>query len=256
MLRDIHRQQFASNERVQSGHQRHLDDLVRQRDEALTRRRWWRWLRLAFAVWRDRRDSPRLPGGTAAGGDRGAALAAGMNGERTAAVEFGQALDDDWVMLRGYVNRRGEIDQVLLGPRGLFAIEVKHWNATVHCDGDVWRYDKYDRYGNLVKQDTMADAKGRSPSRQVNEPANELQKFLASRDQRIKIERVVLFTHPKSVIGSRRNMTVHVSDSTGDILKLVRGTSPFLDGAKVSRIENLIAKDHRYHESRRRPRAT
>ena len=59
------------------------------------------------------------------------------------ATELGRALDDDWTLLRGYRNRRGEIDQLLLGPRGLFAIEVKNLNATVTVDGDRWRADKY-----------------------------------------------------------------------------------------------------------------
>jgi len=35
--------------------------------------------------------------------------------------------------------RRGEIDHLLLGPLGLFAIEVKSINATVHIDGDRWQ---------------------------------------------------------------------------------------------------------------------
>jgi hypothetical protein len=28
---------------------------------------------------------------------------------------------------------------------------VKNINATVHIDGDRWRADKYDNYGNLVE---------------------------------------------------------------------------------------------------------
>ena len=55
------------------------------------------------------------------------------------ATELGRALDDGWTLLRGYRNRRGEIDQLLLGSRGLFAIEVKNLNATVHVDGDRWQ---------------------------------------------------------------------------------------------------------------------
>ena len=67
------------------------------------------------------------------------------------AAELGRLLGDSWTLFRGYRNRRGEIDHLLLGPRGLFAIEVKNLNATVHIDGDRWRADKYDRYGNLVE---------------------------------------------------------------------------------------------------------
>jgi hypothetical protein len=34
--------------------------------------------------------------------------------------------------------------------RGLFAIESKDHNATVHCDGDRWWSTKTDEYGNPV----------------------------------------------------------------------------------------------------------
>jgi hypothetical protein len=108
---------------------------------------------------------------------------AGIAGEQLVATELGRALDDDWTLLRGYRNRRGEIDQLLLGPRGLFAIEVKNLNATVHVDGDRWRADKYDNYGNLVEQRPIADRMGRSPSVQLNEPADDLERFLAERGQ-------------------------------------------------------------------------
>ena len=74
-----------------------------------------------------------------------------MEGERLAAVAFGRVLGDDWALLRGYRNTRGEVDQILIGPAGFLAVEVKHRNATVHVNGDHWTFDKYDRYGNHVE---------------------------------------------------------------------------------------------------------
>ena len=65
-------------------------------------------------------------------------LTAGVAGEQQVAAQLGRVLGDEWTLLRGYSNRRGEIDHLLLGPRGLLAIESKHRNATVHCDGDTW----------------------------------------------------------------------------------------------------------------------
>ena len=63
---------------------------------------------------------------------------AGIAGEQLVASGFGRVLNDEWTLIRGYRNRRGEIDHLLLGPRGLAAIEGKHRNALVHCDGDHW----------------------------------------------------------------------------------------------------------------------
>jgi Nuclease-related domain len=106
-----------------------------------------------------------------------------LSNHQLIAVELGRALDDDWTLLRGYRNRRGEIDHLLLGPRGLFAIEVKNINATVRIDGHRWRADKYDNYGNLVEQRPVTDRTGRSPSEQLNEPAGELELFLRARPE-------------------------------------------------------------------------
>jgi hypothetical protein len=40
-------------------------------------------------------------------------LIAGIEGERLVAAGLGRALDDDWTLLHGYRNRRGEIDHLI-----------------------------------------------------------------------------------------------------------------------------------------------
>ena len=156
-------------------HEASLRRARRARDQARARRQWLSWLRLALAARRERRQAPRPPallaGGRAGGRDidREEILAAGLAGEELVATGLGRKLDDEWTLIRGYRNRRGEIDDLLLGPRGVVAIEVKYRNATVHCDGDDWRFDKYDNYGNLREQGRLADGGGRSPSVQLNE---------------------------------------------------------------------------------------
>ena len=226
MLSDATRRRQGAERRMLSVYE---DELVRyrarvqsirvSRDRARARHAWWTWLTLSVGVWREKRRIPRPPlpaAGHAAGrasqaGQAGQAtdqeerIRAGIAGENQVATEFGRLLDDTWTLLRGYRNRRGEIDHLLLGPRGLFAIEVKNLNATVHVDGDRWRADKYDRYGNLVEQRVIADRMGRSPSVQLNEPADDLERFLAGRGQPAEVQRVVILTHPRSRLGTVRN---------------------------------------------------
>jgi Holliday junction resolvase-like predicted endonuclease len=45
-------------------------------------------------------------------------------------------LDDAWVMIRGYRNRRGETDHVLVGPGGVWAVEVKRRRIRLHATGE------------------------------------------------------------------------------------------------------------------------
>jgi hypothetical protein len=259
MLDQVARQRHAARQRALSGYE---DALVRyrarvqtlrvRRDRAWARHSWLEWLRLVFGVWTEKRRVPRRPvprrlvQGTAST-DTEEKLRAGIEGEHRVAAELGHALGDDWTLLHGYRNRRGEIDHLLLGPSGLFAIEVKTVNATVYIDGDRWRADKYDRYGNLVEQRPIADRTGRSPSRQLNEPATELERFLHRRDQPVTVQRVVLLTHERSRLGAVQNPTVQVGASVGYLLNLALASADRLDESQRAEIYRLVLRDHAFN---------
>ena len=224
------------------------------RDQASGRRRWLAWLRHALAARRVRRQTPAPPELVAVPTAEQSRLAAGIAGEQQVANELGRALGDDWVLMRGYRNKLGEIDHLLFGPGGLVAIEVKNINGTVHCEGDKWRVDKYDRYGNLVEQYDLVDGgkRQRSPSVQLNEPADLLEDFLHSRGEDVDVLRVVLLTHPRSRIGACRRATVHIFTSTGDVIRLLRTVPQPLSEARLTRIGELVTGDHQYHSRRLR----
>ena len=240
---------------------RHTEALARQRelaagvrrarDQARAQRRWWAWLRLTFAAWRQQRRVPRRPVLATGPSDQEEILSAGIAGEQMVAAGLGRALGDDWVLLRGYRNRRGEIDHVLVGPRGLLAMEVKHRNATVHIDGDDWWFDKFDRYGNRVGQGAITDRAGRSPSMQVNEAADELERFLHSRGQRVTIHRMVVLTHPRSALGRSRKPTVAVATSMDAVLAQLKSYPVTLRAPQAAELARLIERDHHHHEARR-----
>ena len=174
-----------------------------------------------------------------------------MAGERRVAAELGQVLGDEWALFRGYRNRRGEIDHLLLGPRGLFAIEVKYRNATVYVRGDDWQFAKFDSWGNKVDQGRITDATGRSPSVQLNEPADELERFLRSRRHPVSITRVVILNHARSKVGRGRDLTVHVTTSSDYIIDLVNASAVQFQDRRITQLERLIEQDHRIHNGRR-----
>jgi Nuclease-related domain len=234
-------------------HQARVQTIRVKRDRARRNHQWWTWLRLSFAVWAEKRRAPRPPAAEAGDTDAEEKIRAGIAGEQLVAAELGRALGDDWTLLRGYRNRRGEIDHLLLGPSGLFAIEVKNINATVHIDGDRWRADKYDNYGNLVEQRPITDRRGRSPSEQLNEPAADLERFLHERGQPVAIQRLVVLTHRRSRLGPSRHPTVRVGTSTGDVLSLVRDSADQLGERQRAEVQRLIRRDHDFHDRSRRP---
>jgi hypothetical protein len=259
MLNEVSRRRQAARSRAQDTyedaliqHQARVQTVRVKRDRARRNHRWWTWLRLAFAVWAEQRRAPGKPVPDQPDTDTEEKIRAGIAGEQLVTAELGRALGDDWTLLRGYRNRRGEIDHLLVGPAGLFAIEVKNINATVHIDGDRWRADKYDNYGNLVEQRPITDRKGRSPSEQLNEPAAELERFLHERGQRVTVQRVVVLTHRRSRLGPSRHPGVHVGTSTGYVLSLVHDSDAVLDERQRAEVERLIRRDHDFYERRRR----
>ena len=248
-------QELARYREAVAQHQARVAEARRERAEARVQRRWWAWLRLGLSVLFMGADAPRRPGQSMGRSDQEEILAAGVAGELYVEDQLAPAFGDDWVLFRGYKNRRGEIDSVLLGPGGLFAMEVKNRNATVHVDGDTWRCDKYDRYGNLVEQGLrFVDRGGRSPSREVNEPADELERFLQSRRQPVAIRRAVILVHQRSVLGTTRNLTVDVATSMDWVIGVVRESRLALEAERLAELERLIVQDHRYHHERQTTR--
>jgi len=261
LLRDIRRERGADSRRAQARYTREVADretrlasALARRDNARASHRWWAWIRAAFSAWTERRKLPRpvVPVGIPSAQEE--SIAAGRTGEQLVATELGAVLGDEWVLFRGYRNARGEIDHLLLGPRGVFAVEVKYHNATVYISGDDWQFDRFDRWGNRVGQGRVEDRTGRSPSVQLNEPADELEKFLRSRGQPVRIRRIVILNHPRSRIGGQRDATVEVTTSSRDILDMVRKSRLELTHGRLTQIASLIERDHRFHDGRRRPR--
>ena len=263
MLADMSRRRHAAQSRAQNGyqdalirHQARVQTIRVRRDRAREHRQWWTWLRLTFAVWAEQRRAPAKPVPDQADADTEDKIRAGIAGEQLVATDLGRALADDWTLLRGYRNRRGEIDHLLLGPHGLFAIEVKNINATVYVDGDRWRADKYDNYGSLVEQRPITDRRGRSPSEQLNQPADELERFLRERGQPVPVRRAVVLAHRRSELGTVRHPTVRVGVSAAYVLALIGDAAGGqLDRAQRAEVQRLIRHDHDFHAKRRRTRS-
>jgi hypothetical protein len=234
-------------------HQASLQAIRIKRDRARAERSWWTWLRLTFAVRAGKRRAPRPQRRPADDPGLEEKIKAGIAGEDLVAAELGHALNGDWTLLRGYRNRRGEIDELLLGPTGLLAIEVKNLNATVHVDGDRWQGDKYDNYGNLVEQRLITDRTGRSPSEQLNEPADELQRFLRERGQQVTIQRVVVLAHRRSRLAPGGRRTVHVATSAAGALSVAGDSADRLGPGQRAELESLIRRDHDFHQRTRPP---
>ncbi|MGH3533998.1 MAG: nuclease-related domain-containing protein [Pseudonocardiaceae bacterium] len=154
-----------------------------------------------------------------------------------------------------YQSPRGEVDHLLLGPGGIWAIEVKARGVRVHVDADHWHYEKFDRYGNLVEHAVLQDRGGRSWGRQVREIAGDLQTFLRSRDVRASVQTAVVLIHDRAHLGSITNSPITIlSIGTNDPLQHLRNDPVVLDTTTRSTIARLIRRDHAFHTAQQTPR--
>ena len=182
---------------------------------------------------------------------------AGSEGERRASRHLSGQLGDEWTLISGYRGPGGEIDQILVGPLGVCALEIKYLNGTVFVRGDEWKLDKYDNYGNLVESgQSVLDGGGRSPSSQINGAVKPLETFLSKRNQVGCINRAVIMAHDKSRIGRVERQTVdHIGVLAGlNIESLFTRSSTRLDRVAADKVAQRIQRDHDFHKKRSRRR--
>jgi hypothetical protein len=187
-------------------------------------------------------------------GDREQIWSAGNEGEELVLNELKRRLPGTWTVLKGYLNNKGEIDLVAVGPSGIVAMEVKNVSGVVHCNGDEWKRDKYDNYGNLVQGGvSIKDEGGRAPSRQLNEAADALQHFLQRQGLPAHVLRVVVLAHSSSEIGSVQNQTVDWICTLRDLdlAMFCRGRCTENSTAEIEKAVSLIRQDHAYNKKRR-----
>lgn len=232
----------------------HTQAVDRLRAERAASRRWWqlrRRLRDGRAVQELQARRPRLD---PAKPQRLAQQQAGVAAEDKVAAGL-SVLPDEWTLHRGYANRRGEVDHLLVGPRGVWAIEVKGRGIRVNADGDHWWFEKFDRYGNLVAQDKLVDGGGRSWGRQVTDIAGELEWFLRARGITTIVETAIVVMHDRAELGSFRNSQVSVlSIGTEHLLDAILDQPVAIDAQRLDKIGHLVRRDHRFHAKRRSPR--
>ncbi len=218
------------------------------------RPRWWR-IRARLSRGQELRSlQSRAPRTDPADVVARAKLDAGIAGEDAmcAALRF---LPDDWLLFRGYANRRGEVDLLLVGPDGVWAIEVKSRGVRVHVDGDRWSFEKI-RYDNVVESGVLQDRGGRGWGRQVGEVAQELERFLASRGQRVGVRTAVVLLHPAAELGICRDLRVTVfSVGTQYLIERLRVEPQALDRRTCDAVARLVRRDHAFHVARRAGRA-
>lgn len=176
-----------------------------------------------------------------------------MYGEELLAWSL-SGLSDEWVMLRGYRNRRGETDSVLVGPAGVWAVEVKRRRVHLHAVGDQWWYQKVSARGYLYESEWAVDGGGRNWSRQVGDIAQDLANWLQRQGYDVPVRTAVMLMHEQGRLVEYVHPAVDVvSTDPGYLLTAMFDwfATP-LSPNTCDNIVRLVERDHYFHASRRR----
>ena len=180
--------------------------------------------------------------------------AGGLKGEDSLRTRLSR-LSDEWTYLAGYKNGAGEIDAVLIGPPGVWAVEVKSQRAHLHVDADEWWFDKYDRYGNVVETKWAVDGSGRNWGRQTSDPARRLESWLDRNGFQIRIRTAVVLINPRASLGRIRKQEIDlITCDPRDLVRGKRSKGRVLSETDRDAIAALIRRDHRHHRERRSKR--
>ena len=118
----------------------------------------------------------------------------GAQGEEEVA-ECLNLLDDRYYVIHDVVlpEMTGNIDHIVLGPNGIFAIETKNHKGFITCQGDWWKQRKIGRRG------TPYLGKMGSPSKQVKRKAVLLSRFIQDRFKiNLYINGIVVFANEEA----------------------------------------------------------
>jgi hypothetical protein len=114
----------------------------------------------------------------------------GRRGEEAVVKELQQHLDGEWTLFRNFVlpGKQADIDGVLVGPSGVYALEIKSYRGRFRNRGDQWWWGRYRPGWRRLTA---------NPSRQAKANASRLNEYLHDAiGEKIWVEARVVWVGP------------------------------------------------------------
>ena len=159
---------------------------------------------------------------------------AGWRGERAVTESLRGHLDDAFVLLNGFVlkGQSGDIDHVLIGPTGVFAIETKNHSGYVRCESDTW-VRKPSRSARRYRQVTL-----RSPAKAVLQDTAAVLALLEKFGLDITVTPIVVFSNPDVVLSLKRPLVRVLALS--ELLPQITAAKTCLTGPEIDKVVSIL----------------
>lgn len=163
----------------------------------------------------------------------------GREGEEWVADKLRALLDSRWVTFHNVSlpRRRGDIDYILVGPAGVWVLEVKAFDTDVRVRNRVWEWQAGKRWSKL----------GSDPVAQVRSNAMNLRDFLDHHGVELRVNAAVILTQPQRVTSFEPTAEpvwkqFEVDDRLSEMNKLPECLSEKERARIVSALKEVIAK--------------
>lgn len=138
-------------------------------------------------------------------------LRAGLRGQNLTAKILA-VLDDDYYLLNNLKlpDRADDVDHLVVGPNGVFALETKNHRGRIYCRNGQWYQAKVSRKGRLQPEEPIRD-----PTQQLKRNVDYLRSCINNTDRELSrrtglwIEGAAVFTHPSV----RVELPPHIRDT-------------------------------------------
>ncbi|GCC10797.1 nuclease-related domain protein [archaeon] len=136
---------------------------------------------------------------------KGYIFSLGIKGEREVTENLAR-LDNRFTVINNYrISEKGDIDHILIGPKGMFVIETKNLKGTVYFIKNKFKYIKIGRKGG-VYEGTSGD-----PVKQANYHAKQLREKLIGK---VNSKNIKLFIHYiPCIVVFTRNTAITMDES-------------------------------------------
>lgn len=126
----------------------------------------------------------------------------GLKGENALRDHLREILTDEHTVIYNVPVEKGDIDCIIIGPEGLYAIEAKNHKGIITYTNNSWRQLKKGRNGNCYTGSL------KNPSYQLISNIKWLKNYLARCNIRTWINGLIVFTNPDTVLSIDNLATV------------------------------------------------
>lgn len=158
----------------------------------------------------------------------------GLQGENNVRAVLREILSSEYSIFYNYPTPHGDIDVLVVGPKGVYALEVKNHNGYITINGDNWERVKVGRGGTVYKAEIG------SPSLQAKKNATYIRDLLKKHGIDTWVQAQVVLTNPDvkvKMVKKPENVTVTGLDGLKETVNTGVST---LNSETVEKIKNVL----------------